>query len=184
MSSDKDPQSIEQARELVERAYEAQKTLATFSQEKIDEIVGAMARVALEESYRLGEMAQLETGYGSRGRQGDKESDFQPNRFTTSFEPMRTVGVIRQTESIIEVASPRGVVAAIIPSTNPDLNGDLQNPHLNQGARRGRPQPAPIGYKLHQRRRARHARGGRSGGAARRAPSDACLLRLSKALRS
>src|ERR1041385_497813 len=32
---------------------------------------------------------------------------------------MRTVGVMRQTESIVEVASPRGVIAAIIPSTNP-----------------------------------------------------------------
>jgi len=47
MSSDKDQKSIEQARELVERAYAAQKTLATFSQDRIDEIVGAMARAAM-----------------------------------------------------------------------------------------------------------------------------------------
>ena len=32
---------------------------------------------------------------------------------------MRTVGVLKQTDSIIEVASPRGAVAAIIPVTNP-----------------------------------------------------------------
>ena len=44
MSSDKASQSVEQARELVERAYEAQKTLATFSQEKIDDILAVMAR--------------------------------------------------------------------------------------------------------------------------------------------
>src|SRR5262249_40604952 len=35
------------------------------------------------------------------------------------IRPMKTVGVIRQTDSVVEVASPRGVVCAIIPSTNP-----------------------------------------------------------------
>ncbi|MEW6208188.1 MAG: aldehyde dehydrogenase family protein [Acidobacteriota bacterium] len=118
MSSDKNLQSIEQAKELAERAFEAQKILATFSQEKIDEIVGAMARAALEESHRLGEMAHLETGYGVPADKATK------NRFSAEIiynfiRPMRTVGIIRQTESIIEVASPRGVVAAVIPSTNP-----------------------------------------------------------------
>ncbi len=118
MSSDKNQQSIEQARELVERAAEAQKTLATFSQEKVDEIVGRMARAALEESYRLGEMAHLETGYGSAADKATKNR-FSAEQIYNFIKPMRTVGVLRQTESIIEVASPRGVVAAIIPSTNP-----------------------------------------------------------------
>jgi acetaldehyde dehydrogenase (acetylating) len=118
MSSDKNLQSIEQAKELAERAFEAQKILATFSQEKIDEIVGAMARAALEESLRLGEMAHTETGYGVPADKATK------NRFSAEIiynfiRPMRTVGIIRQTESIVEVASPRGVVAAVIPSTNP-----------------------------------------------------------------
>jgi acetaldehyde dehydrogenase (acetylating) len=118
MSSDKNVQSVEQARELVERAYQAQKTLATFSQEKIDEIVGVMARAALEESYRLGEMAHLETGYGVAADKATKNR-FSAEQIYNFIKPMRTVGIIRQTESIVEVASPRGVVAAIIPSTNP-----------------------------------------------------------------
>ena len=118
MSSDKDSQSVEQARELVARAYEAQKILATFSQEKIDVIVGAMARAALEESYRLGEMAHLETGYGVAADKATKNR-FSAEQIYNFIKPMRTVGIIRQTESIVEVASPRGVVAAIIPSTNP-----------------------------------------------------------------
>jgi acetaldehyde dehydrogenase (acetylating) len=118
MSSDKDLQSIEQARQLVERAHEAQKALATFSQEKVDEIVGAMARAALEDAYRLGEMAHLETGYGSAADKASKNR-FSAEQIYNFIKPMRTVGVIRQTDSIIEVASPRGVVAAIIPSTNP-----------------------------------------------------------------
>lgn len=118
MSSDKDQQSIEQARELAERAFEAQKTLATFSQEKVDEIVGAMARVAQQEAYRLGEMAHLETGYGSAADKAMKNR-FSAEQIYNFIRPMRTVGVIRQTDSIIEVASPRGVVCAVIPSTNP-----------------------------------------------------------------
>jgi len=118
MSSEKDLRSIEQARELVERAHEAQKTLATFSQEKVDEIVGSMARAALADAYRLGEMAHLETGYGSAADKATKNR-FSAEQIYNFIKPMRTVGVLRQTDSIIEVASPRGIVAAIIPSTNP-----------------------------------------------------------------
>ncbi len=116
--SDKGTQSIEQAQELVERASEAQKVLATFSQEKIDEIVGAMARAALEESYRLAEMAHLETGYGSAADKNTKNR-FSAEQIYNFIKPMKTVGVLKQTDTIIEVASPRGVVAAIIPVTNP-----------------------------------------------------------------
>jgi acetaldehyde dehydrogenase (acetylating) len=118
MSSDKDLQSIEQARELAERAFEAQKTLATFSQEKTDEIVDAMARVAQQEAHRLGELAHVETGYGSAVDKATKNR-FSAEQVYNFIRPMRTVGVLRQTDSIIEVASPRGVVCAVIPSTNP-----------------------------------------------------------------
>jgi acetaldehyde dehydrogenase (acetylating) len=116
--NEQDAQSVEQARQLVTRAAEAQSVLAGFSQEKIDEIVGALARVALEESYRLGEMAHLETGYGNAADKAAKNR-FSAENIYNFIRPMRTVGVLRQTDSVIEVASPRGVVAAIIPSTNP-----------------------------------------------------------------
>jgi acetaldehyde dehydrogenase (acetylating) len=118
MANDTDTKSVEQARELVERASEAQKVLATFSQEKIDTIVSAMARAALEESYRLAEMAHLETGYGSAADKNTKNR-FSAEQVYNFIKPMKTVGVLKQTDTIIEVASPRGVVAAIIPVTNP-----------------------------------------------------------------
>src|SRR5882762_6171512 len=118
MSSDKDLKSIEQARMLAERAYQAQKILGAFAQEKVDEIVGAMARAALADSQRLGEMAHLETGYGTAADKATKNR-FSAEQIYNFIKPMRTVGVVRQTDTIIEVASPRGVVAAIIPSTNP-----------------------------------------------------------------
>src|SRR6185436_386747 len=116
--SEQDTQSVEQARDLVELAAKAQKILGTFSQERVDEIVGAMARAALEDAYRLGEMAHLETGFGVAADKATKNR-FSAENIYNFIRPMRTVGVLKQTESVIEVASPRGVVAAITPSTNP-----------------------------------------------------------------
>src|SRR5262245_60373936 len=104
--SDKSQQSIEEAQRLVAQAAEAQKTLATYSQEKIDSIIEAMARAAQEESYRLGEMAHLETGYGSAADKNTKNR-FSAEQIYQFIRPMKTVGVIKQTDSIIEVASPR-----------------------------------------------------------------------------
>ncbi len=118
MSSEKDLQATEQAKELAERAAQAQHTLAAFSQEKVDAILAVMARAAYEESMRLGEMAHQETGFGIPADKAVKNR-FSAQTIHNFIKPMRTVGIIRQTETIIEVASPRGVVAAIIPSTNP-----------------------------------------------------------------
>ena len=66
----------------------------------------------------LGQLAHDETGYGIA------EDKREKNRFAAEdvrnyFRGLKTVGVIKQSESIVEIASPRGVVAAIIPSTNP-----------------------------------------------------------------
>ncbi|HKV40863.1 MAG TPA: aldehyde dehydrogenase family protein [Blastocatellia bacterium] len=118
MTEDRDRQSRDEAERLVESAAEAARPLATFSQEKIDAIVGAMSRAALDDSYRLGEMAHLETGFGSPSDKALKNR-FSAETVYNFIRPMRTVGIVRETNSVIEVASPRGVVAAIIPSTNP-----------------------------------------------------------------
>src|SRR3954468_19363939 len=118
MSVDKDLVSVQQARDLVEAAHRAQVELARFDQGKIDRICEAMARAALREAARLGALATEETGYGIPA---DKEIK---NRFAAEdvwnyYRGLRTVGVVNQTKDVVEVASPRGVVAAIIPSTNP-----------------------------------------------------------------
>ena len=81
--SETNTQSVEQARELIERAAAAQKILATFSQEKVDAIVGVMARAALEDSYRLGEMAHLEPDMVAPPIRTSKIASL-PNRFTIS----------------------------------------------------------------------------------------------------
>lgn len=115
---DKDLIAQQEARNAVDAAFAAFRAVAKFDQAKIDEICDAMSRVALAESARLGKLANEETGFGKA------EDKREKNRFAAEdvwnhFRPMKTVGVINETESIVEIASPRGVVAAIIPSTNP-----------------------------------------------------------------
>lgn len=118
MSVDKDLVSVQQARDLVEAAHRAQVELARFDQGKIDRICEAMAKAALREAARLGAMAVEETGFGVAA---DKEVK---NRFASEdvwnyFKGLRTVGVVSDSKDVVEIASPRGVVAGIIPSTNP-----------------------------------------------------------------
>ncbi len=118
MSEDKDLVSQQEARDAVEAAHLAWKTVAKFDQAKIDRICEAMANAALAESARLGLMAHEETGFGKADDKREK------NRFAAEdvwnyFKNLKTVGVVRDNGSVVEIASPRGVVAAIIPSTNP-----------------------------------------------------------------
>src|ERR671939_562887 len=118
MSVDKDLVSVQQARDLVEAAHRAQAELARFDPAKIDRVCEAMARAALREAARLGQMAVEETGYGI------PEDKREKNRFAAEdvwnfFKSLRTVGVINESPDVLEIASPRGVVAGIIPSTNP-----------------------------------------------------------------
>ncbi|MDQ2977124.1 MAG: aldehyde dehydrogenase family protein [Acidobacteriota bacterium] len=118
MSADKDLISVQQARDLVEAAYKAQAELVRFDQAKIDRICEAMSKAALRESARLGAMAVEETGYGIPDDKREK------NRFAAEdvwnyFRGLRTVGVVSESKDVVEIASPRGVVAGIIPSTNP-----------------------------------------------------------------
>jgi acetaldehyde dehydrogenase (acetylating) len=118
MSDHQDLASVQQARDLVEAAHQAWLTVARFDQTKIDRICEAMAGVALRASLRLGQLANEETGFGKA------EDKREKNRFAAEdvwkyFRNLKTVGVVKETESVVEIASPRGVVAAIIPSTNP-----------------------------------------------------------------
>jgi acetaldehyde dehydrogenase (acetylating) len=118
MSVDKDLVSVQQARDLVEAAHRAQVELAGFDQARIDRICEAMARAALKESARLGAMAVEETGMGIPDDKREK------NRFASEdvwnyFRNLRTVGVVSESKDVVEIASPRGVVCGIIPSTNP-----------------------------------------------------------------
>ncbi|MGA9997265.1 MAG: aldehyde dehydrogenase family protein, partial [Pyrinomonadaceae bacterium] len=118
MSVDKDLVSVQQARDLVEAAHRAQVELARFDQAKIDRICEAMSKAALREAARLGAMATEETGYGVPDDKREKNR-FAAEDVWSYFKGLRTVGVVNESKDVVEIASPRGVVAGIIPSTNP-----------------------------------------------------------------
>jgi acetaldehyde dehydrogenase (acetylating) len=117
---DADLRSVQQARELVLAAYEAWQEYAHFEQAQVDRIVGACARAASEASLELARLAVEETGYGIL------EHKFIKNKFAAEdvyefIRDMKTVGVIRESPDrrVYEIAEPVGVVAAVVPSTNP-----------------------------------------------------------------
>ena len=118
--ADPDLASIAEARELAKRAKQAWLELAEFTQERIDGIVDAMAAAATSSAEAFARFAVEETGYGV------VEDKIQKNLFSSQkvygfIRPMKTVGVVARYDDrrVIEIAEPFGVVAAIIPSTNP-----------------------------------------------------------------
>jgi len=117
---DRDLISIQEARQAIERASEAQKKFAKFSQGQVDAVVEACAEAATEAGESLARLAVEETGYGN------VPDKIIKNRLASVDVPrairgMRTTGIIREDreKGILEIAEPVGVVAAVIPSTNP-----------------------------------------------------------------
>lgn len=105
---------------MVDRAESAGHRLKTFSQQKIDRIVGAMAAIARENAGRLAAMAVEETG---RGNIPDKTSKnlFASVNVYNHIKDLKTCDVIRQDKEkrVIEIGVPFGVIAVIVPTTNP-----------------------------------------------------------------
>jgi len=117
---DRDLISIQEARELAARASAAQKKFAAFSQEQVDAIVEACAKAAAENAEPLARTAVEETGFGNVPDKIVKNT-LAAVHVPRAIRGMRTVGILREDreKGIVEVASPIGVVAAVIPSTNP-----------------------------------------------------------------
>src|SRR5690349_23174614 len=118
--SDKDLASISEARTLARAARQAHTQLAEFSQEQIDGIVTAMAAAVTPHAEALARLAVEETGYGVVGDKVQKNL-FSSQQVYDFIRPMKTVGVVNRIEDrkIVEIGEPFGVVAAIVPSTNP-----------------------------------------------------------------
>ena len=120
MEFDKDLQSIQEARSLAAKAKEAQLEFKHYNQEQVDKIIKAMADAGFRESERLAKIAHEETGFGT------VKDKIVKNQFGTrdvyeSIKDLKTVGVIdiQKNGKVIKIAEPMGVVAALIPSTNP-----------------------------------------------------------------
>jgi acetaldehyde dehydrogenase (acetylating) len=118
--TDRDLASVQEAKTLVQRAKLAAPILAEFSQEQIDRIVDAVAAAARPRAEEFARMAVEETGFGVVADKIQKNL-FASDRVYEFIRPMKTVGVIARDEArkVVEIAEPFGVVAAIVPSTNP-----------------------------------------------------------------
>jgi len=119
-AADRDLASVGEARALARVARQAQSKLAELTQEQIDAIVTAMAKAVVPHAQALAQLAVDETGYGVVADKVQKNL-FASQRVYDFIAPMRTVGVVGRLEDkkIVEIAEPFGVVAAIVPSTNP-----------------------------------------------------------------
>ena len=120
MDFDNDLASIQESRDLVAAAHEAWKSWSRASQEQVDRVCAAMAEAGFQASERLGRMAQEETGFGVAAHKKLK-NEFGSRMVWESIRELKTVGVIRQDSArqLYEIAWPMGVVAALVPSTNP-----------------------------------------------------------------
>src|SRR5215470_1608399 len=120
MLEDKDLVSIQEVRAKVEKAYTAWQKYRHFNQEQVDSIVERMAAAARAASQRLAELAVEETGYGNAKDKLAKNllcADLLPRR----MRGMKAIGVLREIpeEKVTEIGVSVGVVAAILPTTNP-----------------------------------------------------------------
>jgi len=98
----------------------AQKEFSTFSQEKVDEIFKAAASAANKQRIPLAKQAVEETGMGVVEDKVIK-NNYAAEHIYNAFKNTKTCGIIERDESYgtIKVAEPIGVIAAVIPTTNP-----------------------------------------------------------------
>ena len=117
---DKDLVSIQEVRTLVRRSKVAQEKLSKMSQEQIDKIVKAVVDAAFNNATKLAKMANEETGFG---KWEDKviKNTFASMGVYETLKNTKTIGIIGEDKeaNTIDIATPVGVVAGLIPSTNP-----------------------------------------------------------------
>jgi acetaldehyde dehydrogenase (acetylating) len=120
MGSASEGPSVQEARSLAAKAREAQRILAGFTQAEVDRVVDAMAAAIQPEAERLARLAHEETGFGNV-RDKTTKNLFSAVEVHAYIRPLRTVGILREDRErrVVEIAEPMGVVAAVIPSTNP-----------------------------------------------------------------
>lgn len=120
MPHEHDPKALEEVNTKVEKAYAAWKRYAAWPQERMDVVVEKMAEAGRAQARRLAEMAVEETGYGNVEDKVAKNllcADFLPR----TMRGMKLVGLLRELpdQKIVEYGVPVGVIAAVIPTTNP-----------------------------------------------------------------
>lgn len=111
---------VEKLEKALARLREAQKIFATYSQEQVDKIFLAAASAANKERIPLAKMAVEETGMGVVEDKVIK-NHYAAEYIYNAYKNVKTCGVIEEDKAfgIKRIAEPVGVLAAVIPTTNP-----------------------------------------------------------------
>lgn len=117
---DKDLLSMQEARSLVRAARKAQADFAQLDQMRVDSVVKAIAHEAMAKAEELAQLAHEETGFGKTQDKKIKNI-LASEKLWEAIKDMKTIGVLRDDKArkLVEIAVPMGVIAGIIPSTNP-----------------------------------------------------------------
>src|SRR2546422_8228131 len=117
---DKDLESIQEARSLLQAAHDAWLKFENFSEEQVERVLLEISKAGIANAEPLARLAVEETGYGNVEHKTLKNL-FCADDVYRAIRPMKTVGIVSEDKEkkVFEVASPIGVIAAIIPSTNP-----------------------------------------------------------------
>ena len=117
---DKDLLSVQEVRDQVEKAKAAQQELAQKSQAEVDAIVASIAKAGVRNAERLAQMANEDTGFC---KVADKviKNIFGSQMVYEHIKDMKTIGILDRDEAnkTYTIAAPVGVIAGLIPSTNP-----------------------------------------------------------------
>jgi acetaldehyde dehydrogenase (acetylating) len=117
---DKDLESVQEARNLVAAAHAAFQQFEDFSEEQVERILAEISKTGIANAAALAKLACEETGYGTVEHKTLKNLFCSRNVYD-AIKPMKTIGITSENKDkkVFEVASPIGVIAAIVPSTNP-----------------------------------------------------------------
>ncbi len=120
MLHDQDLVSVQEVRQKVELAWQAFQVFQSYSQSQVDAIVEAMGAAGRAHARQLAEMAVEETGMGNVEDKTAKNL-LNADLLVRSIRGVKTVGILRERpeDKVIEVGVGVGVVAAILPTTNP-----------------------------------------------------------------
>ncbi len=112
--------TVESLEAKIKEVKEAQKIFATYTQEQVDNIFKAAAMAANQARISLAKQAVAETGMGVVEDKVIK-NHYASEYIYNAYKDVKTCGVIEEDKSfgIKKVAEPIGVVAAVIPTTNP-----------------------------------------------------------------
>ena len=112
--------SVDSLQEAFDRVRKAQKEFSKYTQEQVDKIFKAAAIAANQARIPLAKMAVEETGMGVIEDKVIK-NNYAAEYVYNKYKNVRTCGVLEEDKNfgIKKIAEPVGVIAAVIPTTNP-----------------------------------------------------------------